>query len=195
MLSEILTTFAGRFVAVCYAIFFISWTIGLFWTKRTAHRPGVWGRSSGIATVAGTALLIVLRRTGVLPLLDRRWSYSPPLGAVASILTAAGLLILLWGRVTLARNWSLDVVIRDDHQLIEHGPYRYVRHPIYTGTILMAAGAVLLLGTSVGLLMLIAFVIFLWAKLSREERLLMQYFPDAYPQYRRRVKALVPFVI
>ena len=87
------------------------------------------------------------------------------------------------------------MVIRDDHQLVEHGPYRYVRHPIYTGTILMAAGAVLLLGTSVGLLMLTAFVIFLWAKLSREERLLMQYFPDAYPQYRRRVKALVPFVL
>ena len=89
----------------------------------------------------------------------------------------------------------MDVVIRENHELVQHGPYRYVRHPIYTGFILMATGAILLWGTATALIVLTLLTVFLWFKLSAEERLLMQQFPNDYGPYRRRVKALVPFVL
>ena len=103
--------------------------------------------------------------------------------------------MLVWARATLAGNWSADVVFKENHELVERGPYRYVRHPIYSGFILMAAGGILLLGTATALAVLLGLPVLLWLKLSQEEALLTRHFPDEYPRYKARVKALIPFII
>jgi protein-S-isoprenylcysteine O-methyltransferase Ste14 len=74
-------------------------------------------------------------------------SHSELLRVVCVILVGIGLVIALLARGTLAGNWSNDVVIKVDHELITTGVYRYARHPIYTGVLLMGLGSVLLLGT------------------------------------------------
>lgn len=77
--------------------------------------------------------------------------------------------------------------------MIERGPYRFVRHPIYTGVLLMVLGSVTLWGRMEWLGISIAG---LSVKARREERLLTKHFPEAYPRYRERVKAaIIPFVI
>ena len=196
MPPSIIHTFAGQFVALCYAIFFVYWIAAAFWTKRTVERQGWWGHwPTRLAAAAFVALFFLRRLTGPFSAGNSVWSYTPTIGIAASVVTAIGLMILLWGRVTLAGNWSADVVLKEDHELIERGPYRYVRHPIYSGFILMAVGGVLLWGTMTGLVVLCALPVVLWLKLSQEERLLTRHFPDAYPRYKARVKALVPFVI
>jgi protein-S-isoprenylcysteine O-methyltransferase Ste14 len=107
----------------------------------------------------------------------------------------AGLFVAVWARRTLADNWSSDVTLKQGHELVRAGPYRFVRHPIYTGLLLMCLGS----ASDIGRLRAwagtaLVFAGF-WIKLKQEEKLMLRHFPEDYPAYRKQVKALVPFVI
>ena len=82
--------------------------------------------------------------------------------------------------------------MKEGHELIEKGPYRFVRHPIYTGIVAACIGTALAIGEWRCILGLIVVLLGLALKVAQEERLMMATFPHAYPQYRRRVKALIP---
>ena len=103
-------------------------------------------------------------------------------------------MVALWARKTLAGNWSADPMIKENHELIERGPYAYVRHPIYSGMLLMMLGAAIFSGRA-GAFAILAIIFFsLWYKARQEERLLTEHFPEEYPKYKARVKALIPFI-
>jgi len=111
------------------------------------------------------------------------------------LLCATGIAIAVWARHILGTNWSGIVTLKQDHTLIRNGPYRYVRHPIYSGIIVAAAGSFLaVLPTLQGVISLIFIFLGLRLKSRLEERVLTREFPDEYPRYCREVKALVPFV-
>ena len=113
---------------------------------------------------------------------------------IGLVLTACGLGFTIWARRVLGTNWSAMPSIKEDHELILRGPYRLVRHPIYTGVLLAVFGTCLAEGR-VGNLWVVGMVaVLLIVKLKVEESLLARQFPDAYLQYRRRVKALIPFL-
>jgi protein-S-isoprenylcysteine O-methyltransferase Ste14 len=105
------------------------------------------------------------------------------------------LAITIWARVVLGGNWSGNITFKENHELIEHGPYRYVRHPIYSGLCLMVLGSTTILsGRVAGLIPPIIFFLGFWSKARREEKLLTKHFPDTYPDYKARVKAFIPFL-
>ena len=109
------------------------------------------------------------------------------------VLLAAGLGFSVWARRHLGRNWSAHVVVKQDHALIRSGPYRHVRHPIYTGILLAFLGTVVTIGEWRGLLAFL-FALVSFAVKSRAEEYRMQgTFPE-YQQYRRETAALIPFV-
>jgi protein-S-isoprenylcysteine O-methyltransferase Ste14 len=106
-----------------------------------------------------------------------------------------GLAVAIWSRGTLAGNWSATVTFKQGHELVQTGPYRFVRHPIYTVILLMILGSVIAVGrlqSSFGFLIV---CIGFWIKLKQEESLMLLHFPNEYPAYRARVKAPVPFLI
>lgn len=107
-------------------------------------------------------------------------------------LTLAGALFAVWARLTIGRNWSGRPSVMAGHELVTSGPYAVARHPIYTGLLLAAAGTALAIGewrSLIGVaLLLAAFLI----KIEDEEQMMLDTFPDAYPRYRRRVRALIP---
>jgi protein-S-isoprenylcysteine O-methyltransferase Ste14 len=111
------------------------------------------------------------------------------------IMTFAGLLFACWARAILGRNWSGVVQLKEDHELIERGPYRFVRHPIYSGLLLAFLGTALMIGEWRALLAVVIVGVSFWRKLRLEERWLGEYFGGAYADYMRRVKALVPWVL
>jgi protein-S-isoprenylcysteine O-methyltransferase Ste14 len=114
---------------------------------------------------------------------------------LAGMLCIAGLVFCVWARATLGRNWSGTITLKEGHELIERGPYRLVRHPIYTGLLVMFLATALALGHLGGVLAVpLAFASF-WIKLEQEERLMLQQFPDQYRSYQRRVKRIIPFVL
>lgn len=105
-----------------------------------------------------------------------------------------GLAIALWARAALGTNWSGAIAFKEGHELIQRGPYAYVRHPIYSGLLLMGLGTTLASARVSSLLMLVLALILLAIKARYEERLMIRHFPAAYPPYRARVKALIPGV-
>ena len=113
--------------------------------------------------------------------------------AVAVILT--GLALSIWARRVLGDNWSGSVTVKEGHELVQSGPYRWIRHPIYTGLLLMMLGTGLASGQVHGLL---AFPIALTALLLKsrvEERWMASEFGERYATYRNNSWTLIPFVL
>ena len=185
---------AGRFIAACWVVFFSVWFIAAWFTKRTVERSRSWVRW----VVWIVAILLVASRSDWRPFMAGAslWRATPGLGAVAAAVTAAGLSIALWARAILGGNWSGAIVLKEQHELIDRGPYAFVRHPIYTGVLLMVLGTVTVSGTRAGVIVLATMVAGLIVKARREERLRTTHFPELYPRYRARVRArLIPFLL
>jgi protein-S-isoprenylcysteine O-methyltransferase Ste14 len=184
----------GRFIAACWVVFYVVWIVAAWFAKRTVERSGT--RVRWIVGIA--AIMLIGVRSGHLPLATgvSPWRVTPGLAVVAAVVTAAGLSVALWARAALGGNWSGAIVLKEQHELISRGPYAFVRHPIYTGVLLMALGTMIFWATADGLIVFAIMVAGLVAKAWREEQLLTKHFPDAYPRYRARVRArLIPFVL
>ena len=123
--------------------------------------------------------------------LPHGWLF-PVLGAA---LVWLGVLLCCWARVVLGRNWSSVVQIKQDHELVRNGPYRVVRHPIYSGLLLAFLGTALAIGEWRGLLATAIAAGSFWIKLRLEERWMRERFGEAYVDYMRHSKALVPWLI
>jgi protein-S-isoprenylcysteine O-methyltransferase Ste14 len=114
--------------------------------------------------------------------------------AIGVAVQAAFVLLAIWARRHLGRNWSSEVRIGADHQLVRTGPYRLLRHPIYTAMLGMFLGTAIASGQyhalmGVGILLL-AYV----RKTGLEEDILQQAFGRDFEEYRRQTWALVPWV-
>jgi protein-S-isoprenylcysteine O-methyltransferase Ste14 len=106
-----------------------------------------------------------------------------------------GVFMACWSRHILGRNWSSVVQLKQEHVLIDSGPYRYIRHPIYTGLLLAFVGTALKVGDWRGLIAVAIVLASFWRKLRLEERWLTEQFGPSYAAYMQRTKALVPGVV
>jgi protein-S-isoprenylcysteine O-methyltransferase Ste14 len=114
---------------------------------------------------------------------------------VSDCIVFAGAAFSVWARIALGRNWSAEVTFKEDHELIESGPYALARHPIYTGLILMALGTAIHYARPIGFAVLVALCGGLWWKARQEEQIMSRHFPDAYADYKTRVRSIIPFVL
>ncbi len=165
--------------------------------KKTAYKIA-WIKRFIHSFTLGIAFFLLLNpdlTKDVYPLNIKVNSFSMAIGMVCDMFCFLGLLITLWARYTLAGNWSGTVVFKEGHELIQQGPYRYVRHPIYTGFLMMFASFAPVLGYLSGYLALVLCFGSYWYKLRQEETLLLKYFPNEYPAYMANVKALIPFIL
>jgi len=111
---------------------------------------------------------------------------------VGVALAIAGIALACWARHLLGRNWSMAVELKDEHELIQAGPYSIVRHPIYTGLLMGFIGTGLENGEWRALISIAIFSAFILYKLRVEERWLTELFGSTYSRYKDRTKALVP---
>ena len=168
------------------------WLILAFRTKRTIARSGGMAR---LAVLTVLAAIVLIRPLAHSSLHQPIWAPSPVQSLLALVLVVVGAVFALWARFTIGANWSGTVTLKADHQLIQSGPYHFVRHPIYSGLFLMAFASALQFDEPYGFLLLIVLITLLIPKIILEEKLMTQSFPDQYPAYRQRVKAIIPFVL
>ncbi len=116
-------------------------------------------------------------------------------GLAGNFICAIGLLFAVWARRTINSNWNDTTALTKRHKLVQQGPYRLVRHPIYTGLLLIWLGSAITLGEARGFLALVITFWGLWNKLQQEEALLCQQYPIRYPEYKQKVKTLIPFLL
>lgn len=177
-------------VALFWTVFVVTWVLAAFFTKRTVERGNAYW---GIAALVLIGAFFAVRRFSITDTV--LWSQTPTLGLVADAIVGLGLFIALWARFALGRNWSGQVTFKQDHELITSGPYALARHPIYTGMILMLFGTAVLVGHTVPFAFTAVLTLALWIKSRIEEQLMVKHFPQDYPAYRSRVRALIPFVL
>jgi protein-S-isoprenylcysteine O-methyltransferase Ste14 len=188
-------------IIACWAIFALYWFISASSVKPTHETKG-WlaGNWHGIWLLIGGLFLSnapFLAKVGV-PVSSLTVLLIPRsivLDVVIIVFAVTGLIVAMMARRTLAGNWSRAVAFKEDHELITTGLYHYVRHPIYTGILLMILGTALFVGTLSAGIGFVIIVLGIGFKLRAEEELLTKHFPKEYPAYKNRTKALIPYII
>lgn len=179
----------------CWIIFLAVWLLAAISTKRSVYRESRAQRLRySILLIAAYFLLIRGHRLPH-PLSTRVIPHMEVIAWAGAVLCVAGLGFCIWARVTLGRNWSSAVALKEGHELIECGAYRLVRHPIYTGLIAMFLATIIVLGHVGGIIGLVLVFISFWIKLRDEERVMLKQFPDQYAAYQQRVKRIIPFLL
>ncbi len=181
------------FIGLCWVAWALYWLAMAFSTKRTIERRGFFGYRL-VALVCFAASFAVERLLQVSPQ-SHLWHTTLVLGIATDCIVVAGLAFTVWARIALGRNWSAEVTFKQDHELIESGPYALARHPIYTGLLLMALGTAINYARALGVPLFFAVCGALWWKARQEEHVMSQHFPGAYPDYKTRVRAIIPFVL
>jgi protein-S-isoprenylcysteine O-methyltransferase Ste14 len=180
----------GLVLTVCWLAFWIFWLVAATGAKASRGRPG-WRRFAGVRVAL---LIVIVYLTRGLGFRSHPTSAGPVLTGIGLALFIAGLGLAIWARLYIGRNWGMPMTRRQEPELVTTGPYRKVRHPIYSGIILALIGTAL----ATTLYLLIAVVVlggyFVYSG-TREESFLVQEFPDSYPAYKHSTKMLIPFVL
>lgn len=180
-------------IQALWLVWVVIWVVAAGFAKRAVYRQSLGRRLLFVALIA--ACMVATRH---MPGVFAWFIFPNPFTEAAGVgLLAAGLGWAVWARAHLAGNWSGFVTIKENHELIQSGPYRVTRHPIYTGVLLGILGTMLaLLPTPGGAAALgIATMAFVF-KLREEEKVMGAHFGETYGAYKKRVRArLVPGVI
>lgn len=174
---------------VGWAAFWLYWLVAAFSMKRGRRQ---WSRELRIRAVL-LVVVVILVRTGVF---RGHGVHSDPWRAALGLaLFVLGLGFAVWARrLHIGRNWGTPMTQKDEPVLVTSGPYRLVRHPIYSGILLGGAATAIALSWFWLIAAVLAGIYFIYSA-TVEERFLAERFPDAYPAYRRSTKLLVPFVL
>ena len=174
--------------AVGGAAFWTFWLVAAFSTKR-GHLA--WSRELRIRAVI-LALAILLFRLGAFQ--NNGLNSDPWRAGLGLVLFAVGLGFAVWARINIGRNWGTPMSQKDDPDLVTSGPYRLVRHPIYSGILVAGVGTAVALSWAWLIAVALAGTYFVYSA-TIEERNLTDQFPDTYPAYSRSTKMLVPFIL
>jgi protein-S-isoprenylcysteine O-methyltransferase Ste14 len=186
---------AGWFILVLWVAWLALWMAMAPWVKAAAQSENAWSRLMHVGPLVLAGYLVAAPHVPIAPLNDHFAPFSSWLPAFGAGLTLVGLALAVWARVLLAGNWSGDVQLKEAHELVVDGPYRWVRHPIYTGLLVALLGTALAVGEWRGLIAMAIAAISFWRKLRLEETLMRRQFGEAYARYAKRAPALIPFVL
>jgi protein-S-isoprenylcysteine O-methyltransferase Ste14 len=182
-------------VCVLWVIFFLFWILAALRNRQSVQRSEPF--SSRLVNI------ILYGITAAMLLYD--WRIAAPLSArfipdhcMASftglVIQAAGLGFALWAQKHLGSNWSAQVTLAEDHQLIRSGPYRIVRNPMYLGILAGMFGTAVVIGELRAFLAAAAVLAALLWKIKVEEEMLSRYFGEGYRTYKKDVKSIIPFI-
>ena len=176
-------------IAVGWIVFWAYWLVMAFTAKAEQTR---WSRFAGVRVglILVTLVLIrlrVFRGPGAA-------TSNPWLLGIGLAVFVLGLALAVWARVYLGGNWGMPMSRRADPELVTTGPYRKIRHPIYSGVILAMAGTAIAVSPYWLNAVVILGAYFLFSAVI-EERTMARLFPAAYPPYKRATKMLIPYLL
>jgi protein-S-isoprenylcysteine O-methyltransferase Ste14 len=169
-----------------WLVFWIYWLVSAS-TSKESVRGGWRPRLTGVSAIGVFVIAGVLRGGGLAV-------HSLVLGTIGAVLFACGIALAVWGRLHLGRNWGMPMTQRAEPELVTSGPYRFVRHPIYSGLLIAMLGTALV-NNLLGLIVVVVLIAYFYYSGTVEERNLTDTFPEAYPKYRSRTKMLIPFLL
>jgi protein-S-isoprenylcysteine O-methyltransferase Ste14 len=182
-------------IPVLWAIWWGYWFVSSRNVHCTTKSESSMSRGIHLVLVCGAFVLIAIPAFRVGPL---SWHWLPRLRFVfffgAAVLVAS-LILAVWARRHLGQYWSGTITVKEEHRLIRSGPYCFVRHPIYTGFVGGMIGTAIAQGELRGIFSVLLLIAAYLRKIRIEEKWLVERFGQTYVDYRKKVKALIPFVI
>jgi protein-S-isoprenylcysteine O-methyltransferase Ste14 len=173
-----------------WVVFWICWLAASAGAKPGRSGRGNWTRLAGFR-VAIVVIGLLLVRFRVLK--GHTVVTDPVLWGVGLAIWVLGLALAIWARLYIGRNWGMPMSQKEDPELVTTGPYRTIRHPIYTGILLAIIGTTI----AISLYWLVAVAVvgayFIYSAFV-EERNMTRLFPAAYPEYKASTKMLIPFI-
>ncbi len=183
----------GFVIVALWVAFWVSWLLAAGWSTPAERRVSVKGQLAYRIVLIVGALVFLPRAHGYHGPM-RLWMLTLDEAWLCAALMAIGFAFAWWARIHLGTLWSGWITRKADHRVIDTGPYRIVRHPIYTGILLAVYATAAAKGTILGLLGALIITVGIWMKARLEEGWLRNELdPGAYDAYRRRVPMLVPF--
>ena len=170
----------------------ILWLLMAVWSKPSKRREFPWQRLEHVVPMVFGFVLIYNRRFAWSWLGSRVVADSSRIAAIGLLLTAGGLIFAVWARIALGANWSGTVTIKSGHNLIRRGPYKWIRHPIYTGLLASVVGTILLQGEVRSFLGFAIILFALYRKAKREERFLSEEFGDTFAEHAKQTGMFLP---
>jgi protein-S-isoprenylcysteine O-methyltransferase Ste14 len=182
-------------ILVLWVAWLASWGVAAFWSNRTEKRGGI------VAEIAFRILFWASATFLLAPFSDQHYAQvqfwrldNAALKWILVALIAAGFLFVWWARIHLGRLWSDWLTKKAGHRVVDTGPYRLVRHPIYSGLIFAAFATAIERGTSYALFGAAILAFAFYTRARREERFLrLELGEGAYDAYARKTAMLVPF--
>jgi protein-S-isoprenylcysteine O-methyltransferase Ste14 len=178
----------------CWAVLLTYWFTNAQKVKAAEHTQSRLSRYiyllfmvSGFVIVYARVLAIGLLGYQIIPANDVS-------GITGVVVCISGVAFAIWARTALGDNWSGEVTLKKEHELIQSGPYKIVRHPIYTGFEIGLLGVAITIGQMKGLVGLSILFVNHYFKTRMEEEIMYRQFPLQYPEYAKRVKRLIPFI-
>jgi protein-S-isoprenylcysteine O-methyltransferase Ste14 len=185
----------NKVVYLIWGIFFGYWFLSALRNKsKIERRESLFSRLLYLTLVGLAISLIVFDPLIYGPLLWRILPEEFMVDFIGVVILILGLCFAVWARLHLGRYWSARIVLAEDHQLIQTGPYHLVRNPIYFGGLVAVFGTIIVIGEVRGVLAIVLVLIAFLRKIRIEERWLRDRFGPAYIEYQKKVKALIPFV-
>jgi len=176
---------------VLLCLFSVYWSIAAKDSKPTKSAESKWSRGLHLFLVNGAVLLLILP----VPSLTRRFLPANHfVVAVGLLIEAAFILLAVWARRHLGSNWSGEVRIAAEHQLVRSGPYRFIRHPIYTAVLGMYCGVAIVSGEIHAPIAVVIVALAYYRKIRLEERAMAATFGADHEAYQRDTWSLVPFL-
>jgi protein-S-isoprenylcysteine O-methyltransferase Ste14 len=182
----------GLLFPLIWLVWFAYWTISARGVKPVQRRESVASRVGHILPLTIAVALVASPTLPVPWLVAQFVPQSIGLALAGAAVTLLGLAVTVWARRTLGSNWSGTVTVKKEHELITAGPYRYVRHPIYSGLLLGFLGSSLAWGQWRGLLSLGIAAYALARKWRIEEQFMTETFGGAYSDYAAHTPAVIP---
>lgn len=178
-----------RWLWICVGIF---WVAGWVGSKRSARTQATGSRALQLSFELAAFYLLLYKETLPSFLRMRVLPDSMITHSMAVTLAAAGAAVAVWARLSLGTNWSAQVTIKEQHELVRTGPYALVRHPIYSGLLLMVLGTAVDIGQVRGFIALALAFTGWFLKSRTEDAFMEQHFGTEYVQYKQHVKGLIP---
>jgi protein-S-isoprenylcysteine O-methyltransferase Ste14 len=188
-IESVRTATSYVWLALCAVWFLLSLS-----TKRTIQKQSAKSRIRYVIALILGCFLIFYKGPAEGWLDTRLFAVTPATAWAGFVIVCLGIAFSIWARLILGSNWSGVVTIKEDHTLIKRGPYRMVRHPIYTGLLLGMLGSAVQYGLLRSFLGVALIGFAFWLKSLTEELFMVQRFGEEYLRYREHVRALVPFI-
>ena len=170
----------------------ILWLLMAAWSKPSKRREFPWQRLEHVIPMVIGFFFLYNHNFAWKFLGDRIIPQNDAVTSSGLLLTAGGLIFAVWARIALGANWSGTVTIKSGHDLIRRGPYKWIRHPIYTGILISFLGTVLLLGEVRAFCGFALVLLALYRKAKREERFLSEEFGEGFAEHARHTGMFLP---